>query len=42
MISICLYLVRSSLVTMVFNDPLNVALDSVKAADSAGAKQWTG
>ena len=22
--------------------PLNVALDSVKAADSAGAKQWTG
>jgi len=36
------YLVGSFMVTVVFNVPLNVALDSAKPADSASATLWAG
>ena len=37
-----LYLVGSFLVTMVFNVPRNVALDSIKPNDSGNAEKWAG
>ena len=36
------YLVGSFMATVVFNVPLNVALDSAKPADSASATLWAG
>ena len=37
-----LYLVGSFLVTMVFNVPRNIVLDSVKPGDSGSAEKWAG